>query len=206
MNPITRTVLLGALLLFTLKELTEACSCLYSHPQEQFCHADVVVRATVTGEKTSPSVNEAPRTITYTINTTKMFKGVDKMKALHSVQTPYDSAACGRRLEKREYLITGFISNNKVRISLCGLVQPWETLSPFQVQSLSTTYQQGCALCQIKNCAVSNCDVKAPNECNWNVTDHNQAEKQALNQACTKQKGGSCNWYPALHENPAPHP
>ncbi|XP_040264419.1 metalloproteinase inhibitor 4 [Bufo bufo] len=205
MSSFTHTLLYCALLLLTLKELTEACTCAVSHPQEQFCNADVVVRAKVTGEKIS-SPGHIDNSKEYGIQVIKVFKGDTNTIYLQHVSTPYGSAACGVYLEKqKEYLLAGNMFNGTIRIYLCGLHYHWESLTPFQITSLSQPdkgYQQGCQ-CKIKFCSMETCDNNAPNECVWS----NREETQNLEKehACHKQKDGSCSWYPSIPDKPT-HP
>ncbi|XP_075688464.1 metalloproteinase inhibitor 4 [Rhinoderma darwinii] len=205
MNPFTHTLLYGALLFLTLKKLTEACSCALSHPQQQFCIADIVVRARVIGEKIIPSTNSYDSTVQYEIKVIKIFKGYEKMRDIHYVYTPSESSVCGVRLDvanKREYLLGGHIYDNRVRINLCGLVYTWDSLSAFQIKSLSQTYvgyHLGCE-CKIKMCAVEICENLAPNECPWIDWQKNYAldGQRAQNSACIKRRDGSCSWYPSI--------
>ncbi|XP_044157442.1 metalloproteinase inhibitor 2-like [Bufo gargarizans] len=200
MSPFTHTLLYCALLLLTLKELTEACSCIISHPQEKFCNSDVVVRAKVISEKRISSPGHMDDTKQYQIKVMKVFKG-DTMTIYHLqyVSTPSESAACGTTLQnQKEYLLGGNMYNGTVRIYLCGLHYPWESLSTFQIKSLSQPdegYQQGCQ-CKIKFCGMETCDSKAPNECVW--SDRQETETLEKEHACLKQKDGSCSWYPSI--------
>ncbi|XP_063796843.1 metalloproteinase inhibitor 4 [Pseudophryne corroboree] len=210
MNPFIHTLLFCALFFFTLKELTEACSCLRAHPQEHFCHSDVVVRAKAIAEKRIPSTNKAYRTIMYTIKVIKMFKGFQKIKNLSYVYTESDSAMCGVKLDvvnKREYILSGYIYDNKVHIDLCCFIQSWDSLSGFQIRSLSHTYQLGCE-CQIKICAMDPCESNDINECLWTdwVKDQMLYGNQAENYACIRHKDGSCGWYPNIFKKTTIHP
>ncbi|KAG9483652.1 hypothetical protein GDO78_009528 [Eleutherodactylus coqui] len=148
MNPFTHTLLCCALLFLTLKELTEACSCASSHPQQQFCSADVVMRARVMGEKTVSSPDSIDSIKQIEIKVMKFFKVYDKMKDIQYVYTPSESSVCGVTLvNKKEYLLGGAIYDGKVRIYLCGLNILWEELTDFQKDSISQPhigYQSGC--------------------------------------------------------------
>ncbi|XP_069823185.1 metalloproteinase inhibitor 4 [Dendropsophus ebraccatus] len=202
MNPFTHTLLCCALLFLTLQELTEACSCAISHPQQQFCNTDTVVRAKVIGEKLIPSTDSFDSTIQYEIKVIKIFKVFEKMTDIHYVYTSSESSVCGVRLEwanKTEYILGGSIYDGRVRINLCGLVSTWDSLSPFQVKSLTQPhlgYQQGCA-CKIKFCPMEGCDSNTQDlECTW--TDWQITETLQKQHACIKRRGGTCNWYPTI--------
>ncbi|XP_044156497.1 metalloproteinase inhibitor 2-like [Bufo gargarizans] len=197
MSPFTHTLLYCALLLLTLKELTEACTCGMSHPQEQFCNLDVVVRAKVMGEKRISS--PGPNDIQYKIKVNQVFKGDKLTIYLQEVRTSSGDATCGIGLEnQKEYLLAGNMNNGKVDINLCGLHQTWETLSAFQIKSLSQPnegYQQGCQ-CKIRFCTPETCDSKAPDECVW--SDLQETENLYKEHACLKKEDGSCSWYPSI--------
>ncbi|XP_044156531.1 metalloproteinase inhibitor 2-like [Bufo gargarizans] len=197
MSPFTHTLLYCALLLLTLKELTEACTCANLHPQEHFCNSDVVVRATAMGENSasSPGHND----IQYKIKVNKVFKGDKLTIYLQEVRTSSESAACGISLEtSKEYLLGGNMIEGKVHIYSCGLYNLWENLSAFQKKSLSQPnegYQQGCQ-CKIRFCTPETCDSKAPDECVW--SDRQETENLYKEHACLKQKDGSCSWQPSI--------
>ncbi|XP_043933990.1 metalloproteinase inhibitor 4 [Protopterus annectens] len=204
MNATLRRLFASLMLLFGLRlqELVDACSCAPIHPQEAFCHADIVIRAKVTGKKlVSPSDNERDpfRVIQYEIKQIKMFKGFEKIKDVQYVYTPLYSSLCGVNLEvnsKKQYLLTGQISNGKVNIHLCNFIIPWEGLSLYQKKNLNHRYHMGCE-CNITTCYSLPCSISEANECLW--TDH-QIEKnlygyQAKQFACLKRKDGSCSWY-----------
>ncbi|XP_018410056.1 PREDICTED: metalloproteinase inhibitor 4 [Nanorana parkeri] len=201
MNTFSHTLLFGTVFLLTLKELTEACSCFPTHPQQQFCNADVVIRGKVISKEFINAKN-VDRQVRYGIKMIKMFKGFHKIKDIDSVYTSAESSMCGIELDvvkKMEYLLTGHLWENKVTISLCGLSIPWKDVSAFQMESLSSTYQMGCN-CKITYCYVESCDTRAPNECLWKdwVYEHTLGGQEAQNYACIQRKDGSCIWYPRL--------
>lgn len=201
MNPFTHTLLCCALFFLTLKELTEACSCALAHPQQQFCSADIVVRARVIGEKIISSTDSFDSTIQYEIKVIKIFKGYEKMTDIPYVYTPYESSVCGVRLDftnKKEYLLAGNIYDGRVRINMCGLVYIWESLSAFQIKSLSQPhlgYQLGCE-CKIKICSMASCEHgPAEDECIWKDPQRTQIDRQ---HACIKLRNKVCSWYPSI--------
>ncbi|XP_072277096.1 metalloproteinase inhibitor 4 [Pyxicephalus adspersus] len=199
MKLFSHTLLFGTVFLLTLKELTQACSCFPTHPQQHFCNADVVLRGKVVSID-FVNANNDYRQVRYGIKVIKIFKG--KIKHIDSVYTSAESSLCGIQLDvdnKMEYLLTGFLMDNKVTISLCGLSIPWNYVSEFQKKSLSFTYQMGC-MCKITYCFVESCDNNAPNECLWKdwVNEHTLGGQEAQNYACIQRRDGTCIWYPRL--------
>ncbi|XP_073430353.1 metalloproteinase inhibitor 4 [Dendrobates tinctorius] len=200
MNPFIHTLLCCALLLLTPKELTEACSCATAHPQQQFCNAKFVIRAKVFGEKTIPSPDYFGTTIQYEIKMIKMFKGVENVTDINFVYTPAESAACGKTLEQKEYLLTGSYYDGRFSIGLCWLNVPWNSLTAFQIKSLThpdTGYQRGCD-CKIKYCGMESYDNLSPNECPCIAWE--QSEMLEGEHACIKWRDGNCSWYPSMSD------
>ncbi|KAM8931163.1 metalloproteinase inhibitor 4 [Pelodytes ibericus] len=200
MNTALHPLLSLALFVLTLhiKELTEACSCMPTHPQQQICDAEIVIRAKVINEKMVLLADEY-KEIQYEIKLIKMFKGFEKLKDIHYVYTPSDSAACGIKLDasnKKQYLLTGYISNDKVYIVLCNFIEPWDDLSFSQKKALNQRSQMGCD-CKITTCYQEPCSIREPNECIWTdwLTERQLYGQQAKNYACIKRSDGSCSWY-----------
>uniref|UniRef100_A0A3P9K189 Metalloproteinase inhibitor 2 n=1 Tax=Oryzias latipes TaxID=8090 RepID=A0A3P9K189_ORYLA len=138
------------LLLWRAEELAEACSCAPVHPQEAFCHADVVIRAKVVGEREVVSGNDIYgnpiKRIQYDIKQIKMFKGPNQ--DIEAVFTAPVSAVCGVTLDatgKKEYLISGKAeADGSMHVTLCDYIMLWDSLSATQKKSLSQRYQMGC--------------------------------------------------------------
>ncbi|XP_069592879.1 metalloproteinase inhibitor 4 [Ranitomeya imitator] len=198
MNPFIHALLCCTLFFLTLKELTEACSCANSHPQQQFCSSKFVIRARVIGEKMIPSPNSFGATIQYEIKMIKMFKGFDNVTDINFVYTSAESSLCGITLERKEYLLTGSYYDGRVSIGICWLNVFWSSLSHFQIKSLTQPdigYQRGCD-CKIKYCVMESYDNLAPNECpciGWQ-----QSQILEREHACIKRRDGTCSWYPSI--------
>ncbi|KAK5914020.1 hypothetical protein CgunFtcFv8_008488 [Champsocephalus gunnari] len=194
-------VTLAILFLWRGEEVAEACSCSPAHPQEAFCHSDVVIRGKVVGVQEVDAGNDIYgnpiKRIKYDIKQIKMFKGPsDDVDAIYTAPT---SAVCGVTLEKngKEYLITGKLKDDgTMHITLCDFLQPWDELSETQKKSLTQRYEMGCG-CKITRCTSIPCMVSSPAECLW--TDWLIEKKvyggQAKHFACIKRSDDSCAWY-----------
>uniref|UniRef100_A0A8C9ST40 Metalloproteinase inhibitor 4 n=3 Tax=Scleropages formosus TaxID=113540 RepID=A0A8C9ST40_SCLFO len=203
-----------ALLLLALGrlELAEGCSCNPTHPQEQFCSSDVVIRAKIIGEKVvSPSNNSSPhmKMIQYEVKLMKMFKGFEKVRDIQYIYTPFYSSLCGIKLNSKnkvQYLIfANILSDGKISVELCNLVEPWKHLTMSQKKNLNYRYHMGCS-CKISTCHTLPCTTSLEKECLWTdwLLDDNLTGDQARNFACMKRNDGSCSWYrgaPLLGKN-----
>ncbi|XP_023655433.1 metalloproteinase inhibitor 4 [Paramormyrops kingsleyae] len=201
--PVPTELLLLLLLTPGFQEAAEACSCSPAHPQQQFCHSEIVIRAKISGEKiVSPGNNSSPymKLIQYEIKLIKMFKGFEKVKDIQYVYTPVFSSLCGIQLDssnKVQYLLSGnMLSDGKVSIGLCDFIESWDDLSMSQKKNLNYRYQMGCD-CRIATCYTVPCSTTMENECLWTdwLMDNSLAGEQARQFACIKRSDGSCSWY-----------
>ncbi|XP_077591146.1 metalloproteinase inhibitor 2-like [Stigmatopora nigra] len=176
--------LVALLFLWGLQDGTQACTCLPSHPQEIFCHSDVVFSALIRGVQHGGAYNQP---IQYDVQLTRYFKGPRKL--FFSIYTASSSAACGVVLEKdTEYLIMAKVHpDGKVHFSSCDFYHPWKTLSSAQQENL-WRFPRGCH-CKIKNCYSSRCPPSGRKECQW--TDF----LGQSHDACLKKRGGFCKWH-----------
>ncbi|XP_016339579.1 metalloproteinase inhibitor 3-like isoform X2 [Sinocyclocheilus anshuiensis] len=86
------------------EQVTEGCTCLPKHPQQQFCASDIVIRAKVIGKVNST----LPQLTAYKIQTIQTFKQLNKK--IKRIQVIYTSqTSCGINLENGEYLLSGKI-------------------------------------------------------------------------------------------------
>ncbi|XP_063283643.1 metalloproteinase inhibitor 4 [Pelobates fuscus] len=205
MNTVLHTLCFVLLFVLTLhiKELADACSCAPTHPQQQMCDTEIVIRAKIISEKViQPSKEDSfdnTKLIQYEIKMIKMFKGFDKVRDIHFVYTPVDSSLCGVKLDatnKKQYLLTGHITDGKVYIMLCNLIELWDDLSFSQKKSLNNRFQMGCD-CKITTCYTIPCSVHEPNECLWTdwLIERRLYGQQAKSYTCIKRSDGSCSWY-----------
>ncbi|XP_042589468.1 metalloproteinase inhibitor 3-like isoform X2 [Cyprinus carpio] len=167
------------------EQVTEGCSCVPRHPQQQFCSSDIVIRAKVI-EKVPSTV---PGLTAYKIQTTETFKQSDK-KRIQVIYTPQTS--CGVILKNCEYLLSGHVQDGRVVVNLCDLVKPWNKLSRVQKASLSM-YQRGC-VCEISPCTGASCLIEIlQKKCLIRVTSSG-LDKKALQSICLPGRGGFCSW------------
>ncbi|XP_061556951.1 metalloproteinase inhibitor 2-like, partial [Phycodurus eques] len=207
MSWMVRSFVLPLLLLclWGLQEGSHACSCVARHPQQVFCQADVVIKATVVG-KTDVSLKRSVVNpgllnpgvidpIKYDLKQTKMFKGPKKL--FGAIYTGLNSAACGVNLANGiEYILMGRLhSDGSLHISLCDLYQPWDDLSATQ-KSLLKRYEMGCD-CKILRCTSLPCGISTPTECLWTdlLPVKMASGEQAQNYACIKRRYGYCAWF-----------
>ncbi|XP_005989147.1 metalloproteinase inhibitor 2a [Latimeria chalumnae] len=203
-SPLSHLFATLALLLLweAVKEMTEACSCSPTHPQQAFCNADVVIRAKAVSGRDVNSGNDVYgnpiKRIQYEIKQIKMFKGPDK--DIEFIFTPPSSAVCGVSLDtsgKKDYLIAGKVEGDgKMHVTLCDFIISWDSLSATQKKSLTQRYQMGCE-CKITRCPSTPCYISSEDECLWMdwVMEKNHNGRQAKHYACIKRSDNSCAWY-----------
>nr|XP_061805738.1 metalloproteinase inhibitor 2-like [Nerophis lumbriciformis] len=173
-----------------LREGAQACKCGVLHPQQAFCLADVVIKATVIGLPAAAQCEDCSELLKVDINQTQMFKGPNK--EFNAFYTAPSSAACGVNLTSDvEYVITGGLdSNGSLHVSLCNYFKWWDDLSATEKEGLVLTYQLGC------DCAITRCNSvpcsSSPAECLW---PDFLMEKVFRHFTCIKRSDGSCAWY-----------
>uniref|UniRef100_A0A672NEA1 Metalloproteinase inhibitor 3 n=1 Tax=Sinocyclocheilus grahami TaxID=75366 RepID=A0A672NEA1_SINGR len=189
-----------AFLLFSLVclmyQASDACSCAMSHPQDAYCHSDIVIRAKVVGKKL---LNDGPfGTLRYTVKQMKMYKGFDKIQHVQYIYTHDSESMCGVKFDinKYQYLITGRVHDGKLYTGLCNFNERWERLSLAQKKGINHRYQLGCN-CRIKPCHYLPCFVTSKNECLWTdmLSHFGFPGYQSRHYACIQQKEGYCSWY-----------
>uniref|UniRef100_A0A9J7Z1X0 TIMP metallopeptidase inhibitor 4 n=1 Tax=Cyprinus carpio carpio TaxID=630221 RepID=A0A9J7Z1X0_CYPCA len=165
------------------EQVTEGCSCVPRHPQQQFCSSDIVIRAKVI-EKVPSTV---PGLTAYKIQTTETFKQLDK-KRIQVIYTRTTPTFCVISLYNDEYLLSGQVQNGRVIVDLCDLVEPWNQLSQVQKASLSM-YQKGC-VCEISPCTGESCLIEIlQKKCLLSLDD-----EKALQSVCLPGSDGFCRW------------
>ncbi|XP_042589470.1 metalloproteinase inhibitor 3-like isoform X4 [Cyprinus carpio] len=163
------------------EQVTEGCTCIPRHPQQQFCSSDIVIRAKVIGKVSST----VPRLTAFKIQTIETFKQSDK-KRIQVIYSPQTS--CGISLYNGEYLLSGRVEDGRVIVDLCDLVEPWNQLSQVQKASLSM-YQKGC-VCEISPCTGESCLIEIlQKKCLLSLDD-----EKALQSVCLPGSDGFCRW------------
>lgn len=176
-------VILGAL----VENYVEACSCLPSHPQDQYCQSDFVIVARIRRE----FLTDGNRI--YKAKIKKEFKMSEKAKvALKSgrIITALDGGMCGVRLDVgKVYLITGRVSGLQAHVSLCGFVKPLRDITPRQRKGFRLIYGRGC------DCKVSYFTriPQTADRCSWN-----NIQCQRDHGICLRSPSGLCHWSKSL--------
>ena len=71
--------------------------------------------------------------------------GVRSPSVIVDLHTPTKFSSCSFRLHKgREYLLSGYVLDNKLRSSFCDLRQEWIHVTPQQRAGLSGHYNKSC--------------------------------------------------------------
>ncbi|GLV44389.1 Tissue inhibitor of metalloproteases [Carabus blaptoides fortunei] len=176
-------IIAGAL----IEDQVEACSCMPSHPQDQFCTSDFVIVARIRKELTTDQHR------IYKAKVKKEFKLSEKAKvALKSgrLLTALSGAMCGVQLEiGKVYLITGRVSGLQPYISLCGLTKPWREVTSRQRKGFRVIYSRGC------DCKISFYSFypMSKDKCVW---DNMSCQRD--HGICLRSPKGQCNWSKSL--------
>lgn len=85
---------------------SDACSCVYSHPQEHFCSSDFVVTLSIQGD---PKQLHQYNYLRYPVKVYKIYKGMDKTSVRKGfIYTGSALSSCSPTLAKNTtYLMTG---------------------------------------------------------------------------------------------------
>lgn len=216
MNRIGELLSLLILLLVSIVEEVQACTCFPTHPQQQYCKADFVIVATVKREEVrysksfikSDVIPEDPNFMRFPIERKfkvrihrkfklpKTFIGWNKNNFLY---TGGSGASCGVMLKNRvTYLLSGQISgpDQQLRISMCGWVQEYKTLNYHQKKGLNYYYKHNCN-CSVQWCTYDFCngprDVDPSFVCKWEPNWTNDCYTK--HGFCTqKHDGTGCHW------------
>ncbi|XP_056590467.1 metalloproteinase inhibitor 4-like [Triplophysa dalaica] len=185
--------LFGVVLIFLSVGLNiqtaESCSCIQQHPQHHFCTSQIVILGEITRE--NEVVENEEDFIRYEIKIIEEFKGFNKSKRIQYVYTNQDEGMCGITLEKRRYLLSGYLyKNDGIEVNLCNLVKQWDGLSLTKQENLKQTYKMGCN-CTISRCSGRQCCSQSEKKCMWNKSP------QSLEYACLEDSDGICSWYRA---------
>ncbi|XP_056323744.1 metalloproteinase inhibitor 4.3 [Danio aesculapii] len=177
------------------EQMLEACSCYPAHPQQLFCYADVVFKATVLSKKLIPdksSMYPGHGDFKYKINITKVYKGFEHAGIKHFF-SPEDDGMCGISLTPGVYLLSGNLVSRHIghvkkslTVELCDIVSHWSTLSKTEKKILSV-HRKACN-CQVTRCYKEPCDE---NKCYLRDTYDPDEDSQSI---CMANSTGSCRW------------
>lgn len=190
----TWSCLLCALVTLLVLHSSESCTCqAMLHPQQHFCEDHYVIVARIRGVKNDNFTNY------YRIKVNKVFKATEKALAAmgkKELVTPIHDSMCGVELQKgKVYLLTGRMSDDKLRVSICNFHQEWSTLTVKQKKAFKLLYSKGCN-CKIHTCRFWDKACKTPhsNKCEWTTERGEHADCQTLESVCMKQSNGACGW------------
>ncbi|XP_020607996.1 metalloproteinase inhibitor 4-like [Orbicella faveolata] len=162
------------------------CSCLPSHPQNEYCNSAFVIRAKVLSETTEePRQTESPETAlwehipeefiqeqVYTLRVLKIYKGGLEINNTEGVNvygsrqrtlqaklyTPARASSCHVPLRNGTvYLLTGQILNGRMRTGGCKWRTEWSSITRKQRAGIRRFYGENC-MCQVGMCFGSNCN------------------------------------------------
>ncbi|KAG7468715.1 metalloproteinase inhibitor 2-like [Solea senegalensis] len=176
-------------------EVAETCRCIWRHPQEQFCSADMVMKAKVLGGLKVGITSHGNFSIKgYHIKQLKSFKR--NCIEINTIYTNPSSASCGITLKyNTEYLLSGSLRDGKMHVSSCDFVRQWDTLTDSQREGVVSNYEQGCG-CKITHCYSSPCAASSSAECLWGdeATETKLFGKRTTGYTCTMKSDKSCAW------------
>lgn len=181
-----------ALLVVLWIHSSESCSCIPTHPQQQFCNADFVILARIKREKVVDMQRE------YKIRIRKEYKMSEKAEVALKYGrflTPESESMCGQQFEVgKVYVISGKISNLQAHVNMCGLSEKWVDLTKRQRKGLKMLYRQGCS-CQVKFCPPNRNCARKINECNWETWRPDKKQDCQRNEGiCMRSMRNQCTW------------
>ncbi|XP_037544954.1 metalloproteinase inhibitor 2 [Nematolebias whitei] len=136
---------LAILFLWQVQDGAEACSCVNIPPEQVFCRADMVFRATVRGRRLVDTGNGPMKSVRYDVQVTKLFKG--SSRHFDAVYTSSSVGACGATLNVGEqpYVLTGRMdADGAVHITMCDFHALWDDLTFAQRRNLNQCGQSAC--------------------------------------------------------------
>lgn len=122
---------------------SDACSCVYSHPQEHFCSSDFVVTLSIQGD---PKQLHQYNYLRYPVKVYKIYKGMDKTSVRKGfIYTGSALSSCSPTLAKNTtYLMTGRIVNGKPFVSICNFISEWSSLTYRQKKGFRRNFGRSC--------------------------------------------------------------
>uniref|UniRef100_A0A8C1XSC4 Metalloproteinase inhibitor 4 n=1 Tax=Cyprinus carpio TaxID=7962 RepID=A0A8C1XSC4_CYPCA len=164
------------------EQVTEGCSCVPRHPQQQFCSSDI-------GTSNTCIANQTP--------TGRLHAALRYKKRIQVIYTRTTPNFCGISLYNDEYLLSGRITPEGFFVSLCDYFEVWDKLSLLQKENLKYRYLTGCT-CMISTCIEKPCQPSTKNECmqtDWSFTWQFKDGESVHESACIRHSDGSCGWY-----------
>lgn len=182
-----------------------SCMCDFPHPQNKFCSADFVIKATIVKEELKFGDESMgipfPLQKNYTVQFKKrdIFKGSSLLGSsdtlvIKTSGTPWN---CGETFTlNKEYVISGFVSDGEFFTNNCQWNPEYLTLEPHQRRGIRYMYEQGCN-CTIHHCRGENCDfpqsLNPDQTCIW-PGSYNTNDCYAKYGFCLPDIFGVCYW------------
>ncbi|XP_038061038.1 uncharacterized protein LOC119731834 [Patiria miniata] len=189
-----------------------SCMCQPTHPQRQFCRADLVIIGRVQTKlflhgPPDPSIlSGQPTIVSYKIHITSVKKGQGYAGQLWNVQdnelvvnTTARNVSCGVPwLEVgQRYLLTVNVVNGKASLQFCHFHRPYSELTTMQRRGINGAYNRGCApQCQIYTCRpYAYCPPTTPNDITCIHGNSNTHEDCYYHHGyCMAKPTGKCAW------------
>ncbi|NP_001292268.1 metalloproteinase inhibitor 3-like isoform X1 [Magallana gigas] len=184
-----------------------SCMCDITHPQNKFCSADFVIKATIVREDLEFANNADDIPFPLMKNYTVQYKNTDIYKGssllgssdtlvIKTSGTPWN---CGETFTlNKEYVISGFVSDGEFFTNHCQWNPEYLSLKPHQRRGLRHMYGQGCG-CTVHYCRGDACDGDFPKSLNPNQAciwpgSYNTNDCYAKYGFCLPDVVGVCNW------------
>lgn len=203
--------------------LCNACACLPSHPQNEYCNSAFVIRAKVLSETTEvPTQTEPPdlelfdsipnefiQEQVYTLRILKVYKGAmeinntegtvvygSRKRTLRAkLYTPARVSSCRVSLQKNTvYLLTGQILKGRLRTGGCKWRTEWSQITRKQRAGIKRFYGENC-MCQVGMCFGSSCNklLKGCDKVEWRSRLKEHCKSK--NSYCVRDwKEDKCAW------------
>lgn len=202
-----------------LVAICRACSCLPSHPQNEYCNSAFVIRAKVLSETTEvPLLTEPPEPMipaefiqeqVYTLRILKIYKGAMEINSSEGIEvygsrkrtlrarlyTPARASSCRvDLLNNTVYLLTGQILKGRLRTGGCKWRTEWSLITRKQRAGIRRFYGENC-MCQVGMCFGSGCKtmLKGCDKVEWRARLKEHCK--SANSYCLRNwQGNKCDW------------
>ncbi len=193
-----------------LPAAVRGCTCMPSHPQQDFCRADLVIKGTIQSSQLISAASILPQRlgqpdiITYTINVESVKKG-DQHQALWGsentlrINTTASESSCGvpGLAVRQQYVLSVMVVNGRGSLNFCHFHRVYSELTTTQRRGINGAYSGGCSpQCQIDTCwAYGNCPVTAPDDTTC-MHGNRQTHEDCYyyHGYCRARPNGKCVW------------
>ncbi|XP_032236357.2 tissue inhibitor of metalloproteinase [Nematostella vectensis] len=212
------TFLLVVLVVGFVKRSFE-CSCMPSHPQEQFCRADFAIRVKVIDGPKEELPENYPKGVpvaffvkqVYTVRITKFYKGKYAVNATGKldtygtrgrllkikIYTPSKASSCSVRFRKfKTYIMVGSIYRKKLNVAYCDFWKEWGRITKKLRSGFARKFARSCE-CKVTQCYGMGCgSLKDPYACALDVSSGRLKNTcRHRYQYCELSKDGKkCSW------------